>query len=97
MNCKGVGCGSTFGIVLPLTAEDELPALSRSASPPVAVRPSTGGKVVESEVRALVVDDSSMLLSILKRQLSRFGLDVDTAESGPTACAMIDAAFESER
>ena len=77
-----IGHGSTFRVVLPL-----------SASSPVAHADGDGSWRARGTV--LVVDDDPMVRSVARRLLESFGLEVVVAEGGPEAIARIAAAPES--
>ncbi len=72
-----VGRGSTFRVVLPLSATSPQPASAASGEP------WRGSGTV------LVVDDDPMVRSVAKRLLESFGLTVHVAEGGPQALERI--------
>ena len=73
-----VGRGSTFRIVLPLSA----------ASP----RPSHGPeRPWRGEGRVIVVDDDPMVRNVARRLLESFGLTVQAVEGGPEALELVGA------
>ena len=73
-----VGHGSTFRIVLPLSASSPLPRVD----PDERWRGSG---------RVLVVDDDAMVRTVARRLLESFGLDVHSADGGPAAIDMVTA------
>jgi signal transduction histidine kinase/ActR/RegA family two-component response regulator len=74
-----VGHGSTFRVVLPLSASSPLPSHDAAQS-------------WRSEATVLVVDDDAMVRSVARRLLEAFGLTVHVAEGGPEAIARLVAA-----
>jgi signal transduction histidine kinase/ActR/RegA family two-component response regulator len=74
-----VGHGSTFRVVLPLSASSPLPSHDAAQS-------------WRSEATVLVVDDDAMVRSVARRLLEAFGLTVHVAEGGPEAIARLMAA-----
>lgn len=66
---KGIDCGATFGFLLPLTLEDEGVKTAAAAAPAGEEATPEMADMVQG-MRALVVDDSAMLVSILKKQLT---------------------------
>jgi signal transduction histidine kinase len=73
------GHGSTFRVVLPLSASSPLPSHDAAES-------------WRSEATVLVVDDDAMVRSVARRLLEAFGLTVHVAEGGPEAIARLVAA-----
>lgn len=51
----------------------------------------------EGRTRVLVVEDEAALRRILARILDRLGYDVETAEDGRSALALLDRAAEADR
>jgi signal transduction histidine kinase/CheY-like chemotaxis protein len=74
-----VGHGSTFRVVLPLSASSPVPSHDAAES-------------WRSEATVLVVDDDAMVRSVARRLLEAFGLTVHVAEGGPEAIARLAAA-----
>jgi signal transduction histidine kinase len=74
-----VGHGSTFRVVLPLSASSPVPSHDPAES-------------WRSEATVLVVDDDAMVRSVARRLLEAFGLTVHVAEGGPEAIARLAAA-----
>ncbi|HEX7118074.1 MAG TPA: PAS domain S-box protein [Longimicrobiales bacterium] len=70
------GVGATFEVLLP-ALEDAGPA--PAANPPPAGPPRSG--------RVLVMDDDTVVLSVVRRMLERIGYDVETAADGEAAVA----------
>jgi CheY-like chemotaxis protein len=73
------GHGSTFRVVLPLSASSPVPSDDATES-------------WRSEATVLVVDDDAMVRSVARRLLEAFGLTVHVAEGGPAAIARLAAA-----
>ena len=73
-----LGQGSTFRIVLPLSASSPLPPADRE-------EPWRGTG------RILVVDDDPMVRNVARRLLESFGLTVHSADGGPAAVDMVTA------
>lgn len=75
------GAGTTFFFTLPLTRNQSV--LQKTASLPVL-----------KNVRALVVDDLSVIRELVSEQLESAGMKIDTAQSGDQALDMMNAAYE---
>ena len=73
-----LGRGSTFRVVLPLSA----------SSPAARIRPDDGWR---GSGTVLVVDDDPMVRTVACRLLESFGLTVEVAEGGPTAIERVAA------
>ena len=73
-----IGLGSTFRIVLPLSAASPLPSHGPE-------RPWRG------EGRVVVVDDDPMVRNVARRLLESFGLTVQAVEGGPEALELVEA------
>lgn len=99
---KGEGRGATFGMILPCP-DDAVPVVAPDSAVLVGSLPSTaatksprrldvtsassaGGK---GGVRVLIVEDSVVLASILKRQLSKLGYEVSVAGGKNTVPGLI--------
>jgi len=74
-----LGHGSTFRVILPLSASSPVPS-------------GDAGGDWQAEGTVLVVDDDAMVRSVARRLLESFGLTVLVAEGGPQAIARIGAA-----
>ncbi len=93
---RGPGKGAVFefNVSCRLAAGDLKQELANVSLPENA--PDRDRAQAHPMVRILCVDDSAMLLSILKRQLSSVKhFEVVTCESAIAACSLIEAAFES--
>jgi CheY-like chemotaxis protein len=77
---SSVGSGTTFRILLPLTAE---PAPARPSGSPEIVRP-------QSKARLLVVDDEDTVRSVVTRMLQAEGYEVLGARHGQEALRLLD-------
>jgi two-component system cell cycle sensor histidine kinase/response regulator CckA len=75
-----VGSGTTFRILLPLTAE---PAPVRAPGSPESVR-------LQSKARLLVVDDEDTVRSVVSRMLQAEGYEVLGARHGQEAVRLLD-------
>jgi signal transduction histidine kinase/DNA-binding response OmpR family regulator len=79
------GRGSTFWFVVPLARSETVPV------------PMSAARAALAGTRALIVDDNQTNRLILERQLTGWGMHASSAADGPSALAMLRAAFAAGR
>lgn len=80
MNSKK-GTGTTFTFFIPAVDETN--------------SPQTSGDILSGKGRILVMDDESMILTVMEHSLPSLGYEVETADSGEQALKMYTKAAEN--